>query len=285
MHILIILVCALLSCTKVTIQGRLSKENINNTTDSVLVNCLVFFFTFLIFSVALKDGINTSVIIYSVLFGALGVSFQVFYAMALKAGPFSVTCMLINLCMVLPVTFSIIYYNEKVTVMKVIGIVLCLLALFLNVKSDGKKVNAKWFAYVALAFFSTGGISIVQKIFAKSEHGACLDQFIFFGYLSAFIFSLVVFLIQKKIGPQRTFKVSKKNLLLIILIAAMLGAFQFFNTYGNSFVDAIILVPSICGLATLFQMLSGRIIFREKFTMRQICSMCIGITAILLISM
>lgn len=129
MKILIILICAALSCIKVIIQGHLSKGNIKNATDSVLANCLVFAFTFSIFSLSLKNGINLSVIYYSVLFGVFGVSFQVFYALALKSGPFSASCMLINLHMILPVVFSIIYYNEKASVTKVIGIILCLTAL------------------------------------------------------------------------------------------------------------------------------------------------------------
>lgn len=285
MQYLIILLCAALSCTKVTIQGHLSKGNIKSSTDSVLLSCLIFLFTFIFFSTSLTKGINISVIYYSILFGALGVSFQVFYALSLKSGPFSASCMLVNLNMVLPVIFSIIYYNEKVTVTKVVGIILCITALFLNAKSDGKKVNIKWFVYVALAFLSTGGISIVQKIFAKSAHGECLEQFIFFGYLTAFVLSLIIFCTQQKIRHNRTFKLSKKNVFFTILIALALGAFQFFYTYANSFIDAIILVPSVSGLATLLQMLSGRIIFREKFTVRQICSICVGILAILMISL
>ena len=264
MQYLIILLCAALSCTKVTTQGHLSKGNINNTTDSVLANCLVFSFTFVIFSVSLKNGINPSVIYYSILFGVFGVSFQVFYALALKSGPFSASCMMINLSMVIPVVFSILYYGEKVSVTRVVGIVLCLTALFLNVKSDGKKINIKWFIYVALAFLSTGGIAIVQKIFSKSEYGDCLEQFIFLGYLIAFVISFVIFFTQQKFGTKRTFNISKRNVLLTFLIAAALGAYQFFFTFANSFIDAIILVPSVSGLATVLQMLSGRVFLRKN---------------------
>lgn len=285
MQYLIILLCAALSCTKVTIQGHLSKGSIRNATDSILANCFIFAFTFMFFLASLRNGINISVICYSVLFGILGSSFQFFYALSLKSGPFSASCLMINLNMVLPVIFSLIYYNEKVTITKVIGIILCLSALFLNIKRDGKKGNTKWLIYVALAFLSTGGISIVQKIFAKSAYGDYLEQFIFFGYLTAFIFSFVIFCTQQKIKQNRTFKVSRKNVFFAFLIALALGVFQFFYTYANSFIDAIILVPSVSGLATVLQMISGRIIFREKFTAKQIWAMCIGIAAILLISL
>ena len=96
--------------------------------------------------------------------------------------------------------------------------------------------------------------------------------------------SFAIFCVQQKIKKNRTFKVSRKNVFVAFLIALALGAFQFFNTYANSFIDAIILVPSVNGLATVLQMISGRIIFREKFTAKQICAICIGIAAILLIS-
>lgn len=285
MQYLVILLCAMFSCTKVTIQGRLSKESIKSSTDAVLVNCLVFIVTAIIFSASLKDGINTAVICYSVIFGMLSASFQVFYSLSLKAGSFSKTCMLINLSMVMPVVFSLICYDEKATITKVIGIVLCLLALFLNVQSDGRKVNFKWLVYVVLAFLSTGGIGIVQKIFAKSESAGYLEQFIFFGYLIASLLTSIIFFSQRRTNAKRELKLNRKNLVLIILIAATLGAYQFVNTFANSFIEAIILVPSVSGLSTVLQMLSGRILFRERFTVRQICSICIGITAILLISL
>lgn len=285
MAYLIILLSALASCAKVTVQGYLSRGNIKNSTDSVLANCVIFAFTFLLFSVGLRNGINLPVIGYSAAFGILSVSFQVFYALALKSGPFSATCMLVNLSMVLPVIFSSIYYKEAVTVTKSIGIILCALALFLNVKGDGKKINLKWILYILLAFVSTGSISIAQKLFARSEIGGNTEQFIFFGYLIAFVLSCIIFFAREKTTHERTFKLNKKTILLAFFVAAFLGVFQFCYTYGNSFIDAIILVPSVSGLATMFQTLAGRVIFKEKFTAKQIGSICVGIAAIVLLSL
>lgn len=285
MQYIIILICSFLSCTKVTTQGYVARGNIKNTADSVFANCLVFFFTFIIFSISLKGGIKSGTVFYAIIFGILSSSFQVFYAMALESGPFSATCMLLNLSMSIPVVFSIIYFKEELTAVKLIGVILCLFALFLNSRSDGRKINLKWILYVILAFVSTGAISITQKLFAKSQYGGFVEQFVFIGYLTAFLLTFILVLIQKGAGIQRNFKPGKKNIMLIFIIAASLGAYQYFSTYANSFVDAVVLNPSISGMATTFQMLSGRIIFKEKFTLKQICSICIGIIAILLISM
>lgn len=61
----------------------------------------------------------------------------------------------------------------------------------MNIKSDDRKVNIRWIFYVFLAFVSTGGIGIVQKVFAKSDYVSDLKQFIFFGYLTAFLITFV----------------------------------------------------------------------------------------------
>ena len=113
MQYIIIIICALLSCTKVTIQGYVAKENVKSTFDSVFANCLVFAFTSLIFSVSLRNGINPNIIIYAILFGIFSSSFQIFYALALEAGPFSATCMLVNLSMVVPVVFSLVFCRTR----------------------------------------------------------------------------------------------------------------------------------------------------------------------------
>ncbi len=285
MAYLLIIVCGLLSCTKVTIQGRLAKGNIENAVDSALANCFVFFFTAILFSVSLRNGINFGMIWYAALFGLFSASFQIFYALALKSGPFSATCMLINLGMVIPVVFSFFVFHEKITIIRVVGVILCLLALFLNTKNDGKKIHLKWLVYVALAFCSTGGVSTMQKVFAKSQFAGSLETFIFLGYTVAFLITLFIISVQRATGQERNFKINKKTMTCVLAIAACLGAFQYVSTFANSFIDAIVLNPSISGLATIFQMVSARIIFKEKFTVKQICSICIGIVAILLISL
>ena len=285
MQFLFILICSIMSCIKVTTQGYIAKENVRNTKDSVFANCVVFAFTAIIFSVSLRNKFDWNIIYYALFFGIFSSSFQIFYALALEAGPFSATCMTINFSMIVPIIFSLIFLGEKLTVAKVIGMSLCLFALFLNSRSDGRKINIKWIFYLLMAFFSTGaGISITQKLFAKSPYASQIEQFVFLGYIFAFLITFIVVLIQNKTQEKRNFSLSRKNVLLIVIIAACLGIYQYFKTFADSFVDAIVLNPSISGLATTLQMLSGRIIFKEKFTIRQIISMCIGISAILMMS-
>ena len=285
MDFLIILLCGFLSCAKVTIQGRLARQSIKNTNDSILANCLIFAFTTILFSTSLINGINANVIGYSVFFGFFSASFQVFYALALKTGPFSISCMLINLSMIIPAIFSIIVFGEELTLLKVVGFLMCLAAMFINTKSDDKKTNIKWFLYVILAFLSTGGISVVQKIYAKSVFAGDLTQFIALGNFVAFMITFIVSSIQRCRSAEINFKINRSNVMLILVIVTSLGAFQYFNTLANSFIDALVLNPSVCGLSTIFSTLSGGIIFKEKFTPRQLWSVCVGIAAIILISL
>lgn len=284
MSFLIILLCGFLSCTKVTIQGRLARKSIKNTNDSILANCLIFAFTTILFSTSLIGGTSINVIGYATFFGIFSASFQIFYALALKTGPFSISCMLINLSMIIPAVFSIIVFGEELTLLKIIGFLMCLVAMLLNTKNDDKKINIKWFIYVILAFLSTGGISVVQKIYAKSAFAGELPQFIALGYFVAFLVTFIVSSIQRVRRAEINFKVNRSNIILILVIVTSLGAFQYFNTLANSFIDAIVLNPSVCGLSTIFLTLSGRIIFKEKLTLNQLWSVCVGLVAIILIS-
>ena len=177
----------------------------------VFLNFLIFAFTSLFFSLSLKDGINPGVIIYAFLFGVFSSSFQIFYALALKSGPFSATCMLVNLSMLIPVIFSTVFFKEKITVTKIIGMLLCLLALFLNMKRDNQKANVKWIIYVFLAFFSTGaGISTAQKVFAKSQYSTNVEQFVFLGYFIALLITGGIVLFQKKLVQNLISKLQEK---------------------------------------------------------------------------
>ena len=284
MKYLILVLCGFLSCMKVTIQGRLARKSIITTYDSIFANCLVFAFTALIFSVALGEKIKMDIIGYAALFGVFSASFQIFYALALKSGPFSISCLMVNLSMVLPAVFSVVFLDEKLTVLKVIGVLLCITALVLNTKKDNVKANFKWFLYVFLAFLSTGSISIVQKLYAKSPVAGELPQFLFLGYLVAFLITFIFVLAQKVNKNEGEFKITKSNLMFIFGIVICLGAFQYFCTMANSFIDAIVLNPSVSGLSTMFLSISGVIVFKEHLSKRQILSICIGFLAIVLIS-
>ena len=104
-----------------------------------------------------------------------------------------------------------IFFDEKLTLFKLVGFILCLTALFLNTKSDDKKVSTRWFFYVIAALLSTGSLSVVQKIFAKSAYSQQVPQFIFLGYLVAFLVTLIVILIQKSKKSEINFKVNRHS--------------------------------------------------------------------------
>ncbi len=285
MQILIILFCALLSCLKVTIQGNLAKGNIKSVKDSVLANGLVFAVVSIFFLISLRNEVNVRILPYSFFFGLFGVIFQISYALALRSGPFSITCMSCNLSMVIPIVFSFIVFKEGLTLVKGIGILLCIATLFLNSKKDDKKISAIWLVFVALTFLSNGGIGSVQRVFAKSDFGSNVEQFVFFGYLFAFLITSVVFLFVRKNGEEINLKLTPKNTISIVIIGLFLGVFQYTYTYANSIIDAAVLIPSVNVLATIFQMMAGKVVFREKFSARQIVSICIGICSVLLMSL
>ena len=134
MQYLIIAISAFFASAKVIFQGRLAKGNIQGIIDSVLANCMLFGIISIMFSVSAFGGINSGVILHSIIFGVLSASFQIFYALALQSGPFSATCMMVNLNILIPVVIAAVCLGEKITIFRVVGVILCLLGLFLNMQ-------------------------------------------------------------------------------------------------------------------------------------------------------
>ena len=64
----------------------------------------------------------------------------------MACGNVSLTILMVNLSMIIPTTFSAFAYGEKITPLRLLGIILCLIALTLGVDYKEKaKEYKKWF--------------------------------------------------------------------------------------------------------------------------------------------
>ena len=89
--------------------------------------------------------------------GALTVLCQISYTTALSVGPLSLTGLVYNLAMPVPIFVSKLRYDEPLSAMRVIGILLSVAALIINTKpSSGGKIPKKWYLFALLAFAFNG---------------------------------------------------------------------------------------------------------------------------------
>ena len=119
MNFLIILLLCTLATAKVVLQSRFGKKNLIANSDNVLFNVIVFFTAAMIFLEDIPKA-SFSTWIFASTFAILTVIFQLTYTKALSVGNVSLTVMAVNLSMLFPSLVSVIFYDERLTLMRII---------------------------------------------------------------------------------------------------------------------------------------------------------------------
>ena len=194
-----------------------------------------------------------------------------------------------RMSMVIPTTYSVIWLNEELHVLKIIGIALALAAIYFTVSpgaQSGKEGDKKRpnLLFPILSFFGVGMVDTSLKISQTHFFGNNPDiTYVGLIYNTAFIASLILYLISRK--PWRKL-FGVKN----ILGGLVLG---FVNFYGIVFIYKALSESSMGG-STIFPINSvgtvalstvmAIILFHEKLTLKKSTGLGLAIGAILLIA-
>ena len=268
--------------------GKLFNKQSETKKDST-----IFYNFFLLSSVCLGWGIlyafdfsfNANVLWYSVLFAICFTVCNVGVINALKYGPATLTALLVGLSLLVTTLWGFIFWDAKITIPVVIGLVLvcCAIALCLYTKGkDEKTISFKWLFYVVLAFFGNAGCSIVQRtqqVQYNGEHGKML--MLFATGISALLY-LVVYLKSDRSDTPTMLKTSwwvpvcagVCNLILNVLVMLMAV-----TDLSPSLIYPVIGVGSLA-VVTIFSLL----IFKEKMRWWQWVGVAVGAVAVVLLS-
>lgn len=283
MQYLVLLLCCLLSTTKASIQGDFSKKHIKNLSDIVFFIGLVFAFSSLLF-LPRVFGCPWQVWIFGAAFGIFSVIFQLSYTKALSLGNVSLTIMLSNLSMVVPILFSAIAYGEWPTLLQYVGIALTVVAFAINTdfKSGGKK-SALWIILVLTTLLVGGTASCVQKIMSKTEFADQSQAFVSCAYIVAAIATFLVYLpIRKK--QAKTYPTSPRVFLYALGVGVSLAAFQFVYNRAIATYPPAFVFPAYAGGTIIVSALAGIILFKDKLSLKQAISIFVGFAAVVLMN-
>lgn len=285
MDLLFILILCVLATSKVTIQALFAKKNIKNISDGVVFNGLVFLFSALVY---IKNALscNLAIMAFSVVFGLLTVIFQLCYVKAMSCGNVSLTVLIVNLSMIIPVTVSIVAFGERLSGLRVLGIILTLGALVLNLDKENKSTDfKKWFLLSIVASLSTASISLSQQLFGKTQWAGLTRTFVACGYVVSALFSFLLYLVLKSKGKSITFKLKPNVFVLALCVGIILGVFQFLHTRAVAIIDSTIFFPTYNGGTLVLSTLSGVLLLKDKLKNNQKISVLIGIIAIILMNL
>ena len=192
----------------------------------------------------------------------------------------SVTTVANKMSLIMPVMFSIIVLHDAVNVVKVIGIVLALLAVYLTTKSDNRSaVDKRFIVYPFIVFIGSGIIDTLFKYndeFTLGENG--LEPFVSWIFITSSFLGLIVLIykyVREKSLPDRN----------SIVAGFILGFPNYFSIYFllkslNIGMEGSVVIPLNNISIVAVSALSGIFIFREKGTRSNIIGLLLAIIAI-----
>ncbi len=214
------------------------------------------------------------------------VSFVIISASTKLVG-LSITTVAAKMSTVIPIAFSILYFNEHVSTLKILGVLVAVIGVILTVykKSRSKlvKINIYEIIIPLLLFIGMGTSDSLMKYtqhnFLNSSNIALFNSSLFYiSFISSFIY--VVF--TKKISA-----LFNKN---IWLLGALLGLLNFYGVFffikaldSKIFDSSIIFGINNVGIVSV-SVLIGLLIFKEKLFNINKIGVAISILAIIILS-
>ena len=250
-------------------------------------NAIICIFAMIYFFISDTDGLNFSGKIW--IYGIVNSTMYAtgFYAayVAYKSGSFGLTKLFTSFGVVVTTFYGIIFLGEPTTIFTYIAIGMILISLGLmnyqKQDSGNQKMSFVWILCVILVIVSNAAITIIGKM----QHGAYGDtynnEFLIISLCGAAVslFSLGA------IFERNSFKPTIKNGLLYGAGAGVLnGINNLLVLVTYNYLPISFTSPVKAGLGIVLSFVVSLLLYREKFTRRQLISVVIGIGAVILMN-
>lgn len=286
---MIYLLLSILASTIIFIIFKLFEKFQINIFQAIVVNYCIAFTTGILSyngTITISQLPNLDWFYYTLVLGALFIIVFNLMAITTQKSGLSVVSVATKMSVVVPVLFGLLYYNESLGTVKLIGIAIALIAVYLtsNKSKQGITVNRKSIVLPILVFIGSGIIDTSIK-FLEDTYVANNDVPLFSAiiFLAAAIIGFIFIIIQIIRG---SFNFEFKN----IIAGICLGVPNYFSIYflvktlrsdilESSGIFAINNV-SIVALSTF----AGIFIFKEKLIRKNWIGIALAILSIVLIS-
>lgn len=222
------------------------------------------------------------------LFGAVNAIQQITFSQALSIGTLSYTYMIMSMSTVLSALSGAIFWQEKLSVLSIVGLAMMVVCLLLAVKKEEgekKAVSLRWMLLSLIACLATAAIGILQKTHQESDVKAELYSFLFIAFLFSLFFSLPFFIVglrsQKREEQEQPFwKGIQPYWGILILCGLFIAANHMINLYLSGVLDSAVMFPVVNGGGLILSTLASLLIFKERLSARQWVGVAFGVAAV-----
>lgn len=212
---------------------------------------------------------------------------------ALESGPVSITTLIINFSLVMPLIYSFFFENGAVTPVRIAGVLMLCVCMFLftNPKVTGeKKLSLKWLGLTLFSMFSNGALSLIMKIYAVKTENAYGGPFLAFSYLFATLTSFILFgILNRSLAENERCKIkaffSGMMPLFIFLIGLANFSLNFIVVLLTTRLPAMIVYPAIQGGSPLITAIASYFLFKESVSWKKAAAILLGVAAIVLLNL
>jgi drug/metabolite transporter (DMT)-like permease len=215
-----------------------------------------------------------------------------FFQTGLKHGKISTSWLVLNLSMSVPILASLLFFNEKLNWIKVVGILLVLLAILMlwkDKKIDLEKTgtdavsdpshHAKWLLLMVLAFVCNGLSASSQKVLVEAQFSDYTWQFYVVLYWTGFVVMATLTALGKTRPNSREFRTGA-----VMAVCSIAGNVLLTLALGHG-VEGAIAFPVGNGGSLTLVVLAGVLFFKERVHPIGRLGIACGICAILLLVM
>ncbi|WP_055436494.1 EamA family transporter [Lacinutrix algicola] len=286
---MIYLLLSILASTLIFVIFTLLGKYKINTLQTIVVNYFTAFTTGILSStetISFNEVINKDWFYGTIFLGFLFISIFNIMALTAQRNGLSVASVASKMSVVIPIIFGIYAYNESLTILKTIGILLALFAVYLtSLKAKTGKVDLKNLWLPILLFFGSGTIDTTIKYIETSyvsENGIPI--------FSATIFAIagiigIVILSAKAITGKLKFDYRS------IFGGIILGIVNYYSIYMllkalqvDSFESSSIFTINNVAIVMLSTIL-GLLFFKEKLSLKNWFGIAIAIFSIVLVTL
>lgn len=258
-----------------------------NTLQAIVVNYVVAFLLGMFSANTFNQlgSIPTQPWIYGAMF--LGLLFvTIFFVMAMTAqkNGVSVASIAGKMSVVVPIIFGIILYNESVTVLKVVGIIIALVAVYLSSVKEEKSTQQAGLLFPVLLFLGSGVIDTTLK-YVETNYVTNNDVDFFSGSLFGFaaVFGLLI-LVFKQFVSKGKFELKS------IIAGIALGIPNYYSIVflikalqNKNFESSTLFTVNNVGIV-IVSTLVGLLLFSEKFSTKNKIGVALAVLGIILVT-
>lgn len=274
LHYILVLAATILLAFDFALSKKYQASEGTALTAGLKFNALNGLLTAVIFFVL--SGFKTDVSLFSLLF-ALAMStccalYSIIGFRILRTGNMAVySLFLMSGGMLLPYFFGVLFLEESLSVFRVGGVLLILLAVILSNRSgSGQSLQKKLYLLCVAIFLLNGMVSIISKCHQIDTTHNAIDStaFVALTGLTRFAVCSLTLLLTKPNRRQLSFT-SRKTFGIILCSALIGGVSYMLQLIGAKELPATVLYPLVTGGSIIFSAFAGKAFFKEKITKAQ----------------